>query len=116
VAHARRRGAFGIALLISAVILFLPASDVPHTPGQTDKVVHVAMFAILVLAGLRAFLPAAWLGVALIIYGGLAELAQSLPGIRRSTDALDWLADGVGVLVGTALYVLAVYAGARRRR
>jgi VanZ family protein len=104
--HPVRRGAFAVALLISLVILLFPGDHVPRAPGQTDKIVHIVMFAVVAVAGLRALVPAGWLAVGLIGYGGLAELAQSLPGIRRSTDAVDWIADAVGVLLVTVVYAV----------
>ena len=52
-------------------------------------------------AGLLAFAKhGKTLVVGLICYGGLMEVLQSLLTTTRHGEWLDWLTDGVGILVG----------------
>lgn len=84
----------------------LPASDLPLQapfPGF-DKIAHIVLF---VPVGLTAFwaVPHRWVG-ALVLALGFAlfdELHQAfVPG--RHSDVADFLADGVGVLLGLRLF------------
>jgi VanZ family protein len=97
-----RRATFGGLLLVSLVVLFTPAPDVPSGPNGVDKVVHVGLFAALAVSGRYAGVPARVLLPVLIAYGGLSEPLQSLPGIGRSTSLADWVADVAGVALGYA--------------
>ena len=84
------------------------AMPFPHA----DKLVHAAIYALLAIAALAT--SAAWriswsvkLGLAvwgaLAALGALDEATQLLvPG--RSADVLDWVADGLGALLGIGLY------------
>jgi VanZ family protein len=84
-----------------------PTQSLPHI----DKVVHAAAFAglaILLLAGLTGWWrPGVGLGVTVILllatYAGLDELTQGLVR-HREPDLRDWVADVLGVLVGTAVF------------
>ena len=97
---AMRRSVFGLSLLVSLLVLFTPAPDVPQGPDGVDKVIHVALFAALAFTGRYAGVPGRWLVPALLAYGGISEPLQSLPGIDRSTSLADWGADAVGVTLG----------------
>jgi hypothetical protein len=79
-----RRGVFVLVLLVSALVLFTPAREVPAGPQGIDKVIHVLLFA------------------ALVTYAAASEPVQSLPVIGRSTSLADWVADVGGVLLGYA--------------
>ena len=49
--------------------------------------------------------------------GGMTELSQAYcTGGNRSGDVMDWLADGIGVLIGAAIGSLLVYYRARARK
>ena len=105
----RRLRAWLPALLWAALIFFLSSrSSVPgpRIPG-IDKVAHLGAYAVLGTAlahGARASaLHPAW-GVAVgLLYGISDEVHQSyVPG--REPDPADWVADALGVLLGTFLY------------
>lgn len=52
-----------------------------------------------------------------IIMGGLIELAQAYcTGGNRSGDWMDWIADSIGVMIGTAIGSLVVYLRAKARK
>jgi VanZ family protein len=95
-----RRLVFGAVLVISFLVLFTPAPEVPEGPDGVDKVVHFALFAALAVSGRYAGLPGRWLVPALLVYAGVSEPLQSLPGIDRSTSLTDWVADALGVTLG----------------
>jgi hypothetical protein len=101
------RGAFAVVALVSLVVLFVPASDVPSAPAGVDKVVHLALFAALAASGRWAGVGARALAVLLLAYAALSEVVQGLPALGRSTSLADWVADAVGVLIGIALWELA---------
>ena len=105
------RGAFATTILVSLVVLFAPGSDVPTAPPGVDKMVHGLLFAALALSGRWAGLPKEPLIWLLLGYGAASEVVQALAPLARSGSVADWLADAVGVLIGTALWEL---AGRRR--
>lgn len=52
-----------------------------------------------------------------IIMGGLIELAQAYcTGGNRSGDWIDWIANSIGVMIGTAIGSLVVYLRAKARK
>jgi hypothetical protein len=101
------RGVFAVVGLVSLVVLFAPASDVPTAPAGVDKVVHLALFAALAAAGRWAGVGVRALAVLLLGYAALSEVVQGLPALGRSTSSADWVADAVGVLFGLALWEFA---------
>ncbi|MCF6509624.1 VanZ family protein [Blastococcus sp. MG754426] len=106
------QAAFAVALLVSAVVLFLPSSGVPTAPPGTDKAVHLLVFATLAGTGRWAGRPPVPLGSALLAYAAVSELVQGLTPIGRSMSAADVVADVVGIVVG----LLAWEALTRRAR
>ncbi|GAA4681200.1 hypothetical protein GCM10023215_13550 [Pseudonocardia yuanmonensis] len=98
------RLSFGLAVLVSLVVLFLPASGVPSAPPGVDKLVHLGVFALLGATGRWAGVPALPLVLALAGYAGLSEVLQGLLPIGRSGDVLDAVVDCVGVSLGVALH------------
>jgi VanZ family protein len=98
--------AYWLALAAST---HLPPTSAPHPGTGWDKLVHCVAFAILAILACQA-LPrqAVWvLLLAALIYAALDELTQRWVG--RQPDALDWLADAVGILAG-------LWLGSRLRR
>jgi hypothetical protein len=80
----------------------------PQLPGQpTDKLQHIAAFAVLTALACAAWPAAPRLRVlvALAGFGALIELVQAIPALNRSADWRDWLADTGAILVtlGVAL-------------
>ena len=104
---ATRRWRVALVLLVAVhlVVLYAPDSGgAPAFPG-TDKVVHVATFASVALAGLRAGLAARWWLPVVAAHAVVSELVQHWALPHRSGDPADVLAD----LAGVALGVLAVW-------
>lgn len=101
----------------------MPLNDVP----MMDKWTHFVMFGVLSLCIISEYVyrhrkPKGW-DVALVgmllpfAMGGMIELAQAYcTGGNRSGDVMDWLADGIGVLIGAAIGSLLVYYRARARK
>ena len=80
-----------------------PQVNSPQLFALADKVVHTLAFAALALVGLRAY-PTHLLVVCvlLIALGGLIEVVQGYTS-TRSQEWEDYLADIVGVVLGTVL-------------
>ena len=98
------RVVFAAVVVVSLVVLFAPASDVPSAPPGGDKIVHAVLFLALALTGRWAGLRAAVLLPALVGYAAGSELVQGLSGIGRTASVLDWAADVAGLLGGLALW------------
>ena len=107
------RVAFAAAVVVSLVVLFAPAGDVPSAPPGVDKVVHAVLFLALAATGRWAGLRPAVLGSALAVYAGASEVLQGLDAIGRTTSVADWVADVAGVLAGLALWAGTVRAARR---
>ncbi|MEV1293475.1 VanZ family protein [Pseudonocardia sp. NPDC049635] len=97
---------FVLALLLSLVVLFTPAAGVPAAPPGTDKVVHLAVFALLAVTGRMAGIRAWPLLAGLVVYAAASEVLQALLPLGRSGDLLDGLADVAGAVLGIGLYAL----------
>lgn len=94
-----------LALTMAAILglsLMPPSPDMPTTGW--DKSNHVLGFAVLAWIGMQAWPQRSGrLLVALLAYGALIELLQSLT-TTRSAEWLDLLADGVGLACGYAVH------------
>lgn len=97
---------FGLAVLVSLVVLFLPGSDVPSAPPGVDKVVHLAVFALLGATGRWARIPPLPLVGGLAVYAVGSELLQGVLPIERDAEVLDAVVDCVGVSLGIAGHAL----------
>ncbi len=100
------RAAFAVAVVVSLVVLFTPASGVPTAPPGVDKLVHAALFAALAGTGRWAGPRPAGLVVALAVYAAGSEVIQGITPLNRSASLTDWIADAVGILLGLALWAL----------
>ena len=98
------RVAFASAVVVSLVVLFAPAGDVPGAPPGVDKLVHGGLFLALAMTGRWAGLRSAALGPALVLYAGGSEVLQGLAVIGRTASVADWIADVVGALAGLLLW------------
>ncbi|MGY2005320.1 VanZ family protein [Blastococcus sp. SYSU DS1024] len=98
------RVAFGLVLVASLVVLFLPASGVPTAPPGTDKAVHLALFAVLAATGRWAGVGTPRLAAGLVAYAVVSELVQGIAPLGRSASVADGAADLAGVAVGLALW------------
>ena len=107
------RSAFAGVAVVSLVVLFAPAGDVPAAPPGVDKVVHAVLFLALAATGRWAGLRPGVLGPALVVYAAGSEVLQGLTAIGRTASVADWLADVAGLLAGLTLWEL---ISARHRR
>jgi hypothetical protein len=108
----RRWAPFVVAVTVNLLVLYWPrqVSGAQLFPG-VDKVVHVGVFALVALTGVRARVPLRWLAGALVIHAVSSELVQHWLLPRRSGDPGDVVADLVGVGLGMALGVATPRAG-----
>ena len=88
-----------VAVAVNLALLYWPRAPGPGVP-ELDKVVHLATFASVSWAGLRAGLPARWWLPLLAGHAVLSEVLQHALLPYRSGDPLDAVADIVGVLAG----------------
>ncbi len=95
--------AFGAAVAVQCVVLYAPRA--PGTPGgfPWDKVVHVAVFALVAAIGMRAGIAIRWLSLGLIAQAVASEVVQGLLLPNRSGDAGDLAADLFGIAGGLVL-------------
>lgn len=94
--------AFAGAALVHLVGLYLPRVEVPgpiDVPGA-DKAVHVLLFAVVMLTGALARIPARWLALVLGVHAVVSEVIQHLVLPGRSGDAFDVVANLGGVALG----------------
>ena len=87
-------------MIANLVVLYWPR---PVSDGgilYADKVVHVAIFAVVAVTGVRAEVPLAWLVGLLVVHAVSSEVAQHWLLVNRSGDPADVVADLVGVVVG----------------
>lgn len=122
---------YPVSLFLIAAIWTVCLIPIPETPlndvPMMDKWTHFVMFGVLSLCIISEYVyrhrkPKGW-NVALVgmllpfAMGGMIELAQAFcTGGNRSGDVMDWLADGIGVLIGAAIGSLLVYYRARARK
>lgn len=112
--------AFWGALLFALVMALLPRP--PQLPGSpSDKVQHILAFVVLTALALAAYPRTHPVRIAagLFVLGGLIELVQLLPMLRREGSWLDFAADCGAVLavllVGVPIRRLILSRDARRR-
>ncbi len=104
------RGAFAFVVLVSLVVLFAPADDVPAALPGVDKLVHVVLFAALAASGRWAGARPGVLAAGLTGYGAASEVLQAVTPVARTGSVADLLADLVGIALG-----LAAWAALHRR-
>lgn len=88
------RLALFVAIAFAVVMACLP--EPPRLPGDpSDKLVHMAAFAVLTLLARIAYPRAsAWYVMgAMALLGAAIEFLQSLPAIGREPSLADWIAD-----------------------
>ena len=111
--HPFLTAAFWLACIAVAVLSLLPVNELPKISMDIwDKAQHASGFALLGLLGLLAYPPHATrvLG-GLLLFGAGIEFAQAATGWRTG-DALDWLADALGLSVA----MLGILFTRRRQR
>ncbi len=99
-ATARWRVALAVLVAVHLAVLYAPdTGGAPTFPG-IDKVVHLATFGSVTLAGLRAGLAARWWLPVVAGHAVLSELVQHWVLPHRSGDPADVVADLLGVAAG----------------
>jgi uncharacterized membrane protein len=101
----RARAAFGAAVVVNLVVLYWPRQVSDGGIPNADKVVHIAIFAGVMLTGARAGVPLSWLVGLLAVHAVSSELVQHWFLPNRSGDPRDVAADLVGVAVGALVAV-----------
>jgi VanZ family protein len=97
---------FVFGLVLTTVLLLIPSYKIPKAFDFYDKAQHVLVFVTLTISGLLAFPKHRKIIVlGLFFYGGLMEILQSALTTTRHGEWLDWLTDGVGIAVGSGVYV-----------
>ncbi len=106
---------FAATVVVQLVVLYWPFGiGGPGVPGL-DKVVHVAVFGAVALAGRVAGVGVWPLVVGLGLHAVVSEVVQGALLDRRGADPLDVVADLVGVALGlAAARLVAVRLAARR--
>lgn len=105
---ARARTAWRIALFVAAALVET-ATHWPKltlgTPDQpVDKLLHATAFCTLTALVVQArLLQRRWLVLPLMLaWSAVDELTQGIPGLNRSVDLDDWLADAIGIVLALA--------------
>lgn len=106
---AQYRWLFLLCALAVLVLALLPPS-IPEPTTGWDKTNHLLAFGVLATLGVRAWPGRAWrLVAALIAYGGLIEILQSMTSYRDASWS-DLLADTMGIAAGLLLSYRAIRA------
>jgi hypothetical protein len=102
------RPLFWAALVFTLVMALVPAEPTVLAP-VSDKVQHMAAFAILAGLGFLAYPRASKLRLLILLslFGGVIELLQGLAFFHRDRDILDWVAD-TGAAAATLLILVAI--------
>ncbi|MCW2572156.1 MAG: Conserved rane protein of unknown function [Frankiales bacterium] len=102
-ADRRATVAFVAVVLLSVAVLFAPRAPSEHAIPNLDKVVHAGLFLLLAATTWWRF-GAHRLGIiAVIVYGGLSEVIQSVALPNRDGDIRDFCADAAGAVLGWLL-------------
>jgi VanZ family protein len=102
-----RRLWFFVGLAFAVVVTYLCLAPTKNLPSLHlwDKFEHSLAFVALAFwfgsIVVRRDIP--WVGVMLVVFGGLIELVQGWMGLGRSADIMDLLADSVGIALGLLL-------------
>ena len=97
---------FCIGIITTTILGLIPSNTVPNAFQFWDKAQHTLAFLMLAMTGGLAFPKKSnQVFMGLIIYGALIEIMQSTLTTTRFGDVWDWVADGVGVFIGMAVYV-----------
>ncbi|HBN46754.1 MAG TPA: VanZ-like protein [Prevotella sp.] len=122
---------YPLSWICTAIIWVLCLIPIPETPlsdiSMIDKWTHFVMYGglCLIVWGEHAYRNATlskrflwtWAFAAPLVMGGLVEVVQATcTGGRRSGDVVDWLADGIGVLIGQVLGMLLARVAASCRK
>lgn len=107
--------AFGVACAINLYGLYAPSQPGPPMFPGFDKVAHLGSFALVMVTGALAGLPARWLAALLVVHAISSEVVQHLVLPDRSGDPADVVADIGGIALGWCAASL-LHRVRRRRR
>lgn len=105
-----------VVLTLVTAILYLALSPAPPKAMDTgwDKANHALAFLPLASAGYFGWCDTTkrlvWLWLALLAFGGGIEIAPLFVP-PRSAEWADWLADAVGIAIGTAIAAMLTRVG-----
>lgn len=103
-----RIGLFAVACAVVAWLSLSPSETLPQGLTFWDKAEHALAYLGLALLGAFAFpTRLGRLAVGLLIGGIGVEILQSTMGLGRQGDALDALANSVGIAVGLSMALAA---------
>jgi uncharacterized membrane protein AbrB (regulator of aidB expression) len=94
-----------VAVVVNVLVLYWPRHVSQGGIPYIDKVVHVTIFAVVAIAGMRARVPLAWLIGLLVAQAVGSELIQHWFLVNRTGDPADVAADLVGVALGVLIGV-----------
>ena len=94
-----------------AVTLYFALSPAPPELIKGDKSQHVLAFVVLTALFCWAYPTARWFWIlgSLALIGGAIEIAQAIPGLNRTSDFADWLADVAAVALTIVLIRLILW-------
>jgi len=98
--------ALGVTLVVQLVVLYSPKAPAGPPITGLDKLVHIAIFAMPVLAALMAGLSAPWVLGILALHAPVSELIQHFELPLRSGDPFDVMADLAGLALGSLAYLV----------
>lgn len=102
---------WGCAIAVLVLALMPPSPRMPDTGW--DKANHMLAFGVLAMLAMRGWPGRAWvILLALIGYGVLIEVLQGFTP-DRDADAIDVIADTIGILIGLAASTLMARLAAR---
>ena len=99
----RATAAFAVVALLSLVVLFAPSGDGAAPFPQSDKLVHLSLFALLAGTARWRFGPLPVVLLAVVAYAPLSEVVQAVLLPHRDGDWRDATADLLGVALGWLL-------------
>ena len=93
------RALFWVLCVVVVTGALIPQDTLTTTFALSDKIVHTGAFLVLSTLGLSGYPSRMTVILSLVALGGAIEIAQSFT-TTRSHEWLDFLADGLGVLLG----------------
>jgi hypothetical protein len=94
------RAAFAASVVANFAALYWPRAVSQGPIPSADKIVHIALFAVVAATGLCARVPLGWLAGLLVAQAVTSELVQHWFLPHRTGDPADVAADLVGVALG----------------
>lgn len=98
---------FAISIIFTTFLMLI---ELAHSQGgwpYWDKVQHILVFMALAILGIAGFSKkVAWVCAGLMIYGAGIEYLQGILTISRLASVGDWLADIVGIMLATFIWLM----------